>query len=430
MQRVAARIRSVRSTAAGLPARRAQLASLGLAFAAMVASGPGQSYLVAVFVDEMLAGTGLSRTVFSALYAGGTVVSAVCMLRLGRLADRVGLRALWVVASLGLAGACALASAAHGVVLAFLGLAFLRTFGQGSFPLLATVLVSRTFAGRRGQAMAVASLGLTATSVLLPPLAVWLILELGWRNAYRSLGLALLVLALPLAVFVRTPASPAGRRPPASSGRWQRGLYPRALRPSRLLPRLEVPSPRALRLLFIVAAPPLIVTAVIFHLVSLLSGRGLSFAQAGLALSVFGVSSAIGTVIGGSITDRARTRTLLAATSGLIALGTGLLLVPTGPVGFGAVVLMGLGTGLFGVAARIVWPRTYGLAEIGRLQGTATSVQIAAAAAGPLPLAVSDAATGGYTAGLLALTVYSACVLAASLRWRDPRIVRVRPVPP
>src|SRR5665809_3001 len=105
------------------------------AYVAMVASGPGQSFLIAVFVDEMLVGTGLSRTTFSVLYAAGTVVSALTMLQVGRLADRFGARFVWVAASLGLAGACALASAAHGIVLAFLALAFLRTFGQGSFPL-------------------------------------------------------------------------------------------------------------------------------------------------------------------------------------------------------------------------------------------------------------------------------------------------------
>src|SRR5665809_81829 len=78
------------------------------AYVAMVASGPGQSFLIAVFVDEMLVGTGLSRTTFSVLYAAGTVVSALTMLQVGRLADRFGARFVWVAASLGLAGACAL----------------------------------------------------------------------------------------------------------------------------------------------------------------------------------------------------------------------------------------------------------------------------------------------------------------------------------
>jgi len=35
---------------------------LALAFVAMLASGPGQSFLIAVFVDDMLAEAGISRT--------------------------------------------------------------------------------------------------------------------------------------------------------------------------------------------------------------------------------------------------------------------------------------------------------------------------------------------------------------------------------
>ena len=35
---------------------------LTLAWVAMLASGPGQSFLIAVFVDDMLAEAGISRT--------------------------------------------------------------------------------------------------------------------------------------------------------------------------------------------------------------------------------------------------------------------------------------------------------------------------------------------------------------------------------
>ncbi|MFO7573499.1 MAG: MFS transporter [Gaiellaceae bacterium] len=405
------------------PGSRAKAGTLGLAFVAMAASGPGQSVLIAVFVDEMLSGTGLSRTIFSILYAAGTVVSALTMLLVGRLADRVGPRLVWVLASVGLASACALAGAATGFALAFLALAFLRTFGQGSFPLLATLLVARTFRGYRGRAMAVASSGLTMSSIFLPPLAVALIVAYGWRAAYVALGAALVVLVLPLAAFVDSAGSHAAAR--VSMGRGT-ALFPGALRASRTLPRLTVPSPRAGRLLFVMAAPPLVITAIVFHAVSVLGERGLSFAQAGLALGALGVAKLAGTVLGGGLADRLLTRTLLSGMVAVLTLGVVVLLVPSGPTAYLAVLLLGIASGIFGVVAGIVWPRTYGLAEIGRLQGMTASVQIGAAALGPLPLAVSEAATGSYTAGLVALTAYSGVTLVVALRWRDPRVVRLQ----
>lgn len=98
---------------------------MGLAAVAFFASGPGQSYL-SVFVDEFLAGTGLSGTVFSGLYAGGTVVSAASMLALGRVVDRQGLRAAWIVGTVALA----VASVATGAFVAFVALAMLHVVGS------------------------------------------------------------------------------------------------------------------------------------------------------------------------------------------------------------------------------------------------------------------------------------------------------------
>jgi cyanate permease len=271
--------------------------------------------------------------------------------------------------------------------------------------------------------MAVATFGLTAASVVLPPLVVLLVVHVGWENAYRVLGLALLALVLPLAVLVREPSAGRGRIdvPVAGAGR-----FPRALRTSRRLPRLTLPTRRATRLLVVLSAPPLIMTAVIFHAVSLLGARGLSLTEAGLALSLLGIASAAGTVGGGAVADRISTRALLSTMSALLAGSVAVLLVQGRPSAYLAFVVLGLAGGLFGIASGIVWARTYGLEQLGRLQGTSFAVQIAAAAAGPLPLAISLAATDSYTPALIALVAYGGLALAVAVRWRDPRAARRR----
>jgi len=400
--------------------RPQQTAVLALAFVAMLASGPGQSFLIAVFVDDILADAGITRTVFSLLYGAATVVSASAMAVLGPAADRFGLRAIWVVVSVGLAVACGLASLVSGVVLALIALSLLRAFGQGAFPLVATLLVTRSFRGRRGQAMAVASFGITTSSIVLPPLTVALIVALGWEGAYRVLGLAVLALVLPLAVFLHAERLEAAERDGGSAVR--RG--PRALRPSRRLPRLTVPTPRARRLLIVLAAPPLLMTAAIFHATALLADKGLSFTEAGAALGLMGIASAAGLVGAGAVADRTSSRRLLSAMVAILTAGMLVLLLPQAPAGYLGFFLIGLSAGVFGVAGGVVWPRTYGLAEIGRIQGTSFAVQIAAAAAGPLPLALSEAVFGSFEPALAALAGYGLLALAVALRWREPRAVR------
>jgi predicted MFS family arabinose efflux permease len=402
--------------------RRAPTLALGLAFVAMFASAPGQSFLIAVFVDDMLEGTGLSRTVFSTLYALATVVSAAISLALGRAADALGLRAAWLGVAAGLACACLLASLAHGLVLAFAGLALLRAFGQGSFPLLGTLVVNYWFPGRRGAAMAVASFGITAGTIALPPLVALLIDGVGWRAAYRILALVILAVVLPLGLLLRRPPAAPRTSDPEQPVPAPDVPMPTAVRRSRRL-RVAVPRREAALLLAVLSTPSLVMTALTFHAVSLLGGRGLTATAAAAALSGFGAASAVATVGAGTVADRLSTRTLLVAMSTVLLAGPLLLLAADAPFfAYAGFVAIGLAGGLYGVTGGIAWARTYGVAGLGKLQGMSFAAQISSAAAGPLPLALSLGLTGSYTAGLVFLAVVAAAALAAATRWREPQI--------
>jgi MFS family permease len=391
--------------------RRHQVRMLALAAAAFFASAPGQSFLISVFVDDFLAGTGLSRTAFSALYAAGTVVSATAMLVLGRVVDRRGLRVAWLVVAVALAAACGLASVATGAVLAFLALALLRTSGQGSFTLLGTLLVARSFERRRGQAVAVANLGLTLASVTLPPLVALLIVQVGWRSAYQVIAAAVLLVILPLALLVRSgpPRARASAEDAAAAV-----AFPAAVRATRRgLP--DLPSGPATRLLLVLAAPPLIGTALTFHAVSILGERGIGFVAAGAVVGLLGACSALGVVTAGLVIDRVGTRAALLLLSSLVLVATLVLLLPARGAAYTAFAVLGLGMGGVGVLNGTVWARTFGTAQLGRIQGMAQSSMITAAAVAPLVPAASLGLTGSYTVGLAALAVVAATAVVVAL---------------
>lgn len=388
--------------------RRPQARILALAFTAKFASAPGQSFLLAVFVEGLLTGTDLSRTTLSALYALATVSSAALVLGLGRAADRIGLRVLWAAVALGLAAACALASVAAGIVTAFVALALLRAFGQGSFPLVGTLLVARTFRGRPGQAMALASFGVTSAMIALPPLVALLVVLVGWRQAYQLLGLSVLLLILPLSAAI----------PPAFSRR----AAAEQERPPRVKQagRNGRSNPGAATLLLVLSTPSLIGTAVVFHSVALLGERGIPLAAAAAALSLYGAAVAAGTLAAGFAVDRGSTRVLLATIAGLSAAGTSLLLLEGAAAAYAAFVALGLSSGFAGVLGGVVWARGYGLTTIGALQGTSASARIGAAALGPLPLALAVGLSGDFTLGVAALAAFALFALAAAVRWQPP----------
>jgi len=70
-------------------------------------------------------------------------------------------------------------------------------------PLPNQVLLTRWFDKARGRAMGFAYLGIGLGGALVPLLSVWLVQKYGWHNALRIIGVLIIVLALPLAYFVK-----------------------------------------------------------------------------------------------------------------------------------------------------------------------------------------------------------------------------------
>ncbi len=70
-------------------------------------------------------------------------------------------------------------------------------------PLPNQVLLTRWFDKARGRAMGFAYLGIGLGGALVPLLSVWLVQKFGWHSALRILGVLIIVIALPLAYFVK-----------------------------------------------------------------------------------------------------------------------------------------------------------------------------------------------------------------------------------
>lgn len=70
-------------------------------------------------------------------------------------------------------------------------------------PLPNQVLISRWFKKSRGKAMGIAYLGIGVGGMLAPQLAKWLNLEFGWRQGLMILGIIMIVIAFPMAWFVK-----------------------------------------------------------------------------------------------------------------------------------------------------------------------------------------------------------------------------------
>jgi MFS family permease len=378
----------------------------------MLASSPGQSYWIAMFVDDMIAGTGLTRTGFSVVYTVATLCSALMVLLIGGLFGRRGPAATWATVSCGLAAGGLLMSVATGPAVAVVGLALLRAFGQGSFPLVSTLLVASTFDAWRGRALSIAHLGSSLAAAALPAVAGALITSFGWRAGLQITAAVVIGVIAPLALVVRVVVGPVE----PVRVRWPRTNLRRAASAIATRAR-QFPWHRGGGVLLVcLSAAPLVTTAAVFHATSLLGASGLTVTDAAVALSLLAIAAALGGVVGGTVVDRLGVKVSLVLMNALLAAGVALVIVPSAAGGFGGFALLGLATGVNATGSGAAWARTFGVDRLGELQGVGESARIGAAALGPLPLALALSLTGGYTAGLGALAALSAACAAIGLR--------------
>jgi MFS family permease len=145
--------------------------------------------------QQVTSGNALSKLVVGPLFG----------LLAGIMVDRFGPRRLMLVGIV-IAGAALVGLAGVSTLGAFYFFYLLNALGYVlGGPLPNQVLLSRWFVTGRGKAMGIAYLGIGIGGTLVPLVAYALTQTMGWRGSLRSLGVLIIVLALPGAIFVREP---------------------------------------------------------------------------------------------------------------------------------------------------------------------------------------------------------------------------------
>ncbi len=386
--------------------------------AAMVAfsSGPGQSFVFSIFVDSMIEDTGFSRSTISGLYAVSTGVSALMVVAVSRLADRWGARLNLILVGVAFGAACFGMAFSVGLVAFYLSFAGLRALGQGSLTINAVLLVNQWFVTRRGRAIALMGLGFPLSNAVLPPLSRFLIDAYGWREAYALLGVLVMLLIIPAAVFlVRNRPEDVGLFPDGAD-------HPPLIEQTRTHSAAAAAARPVMRSLAFwmlavpLATPGLVVTALVFHQTSIFEQHGLSATLAAAVFVVFAVSSAATSMVVGFAVERTGPIRLFVFSMCALFVVCGLALVVNS---VWMAVLYAAGMGVTGGSQRIVqgviWAHYYGRFGLGRVQGAAMMAGITGAAVGPLPLALFRDLTGSYDVGVMVMAALPLLAIATVL---------------
>ncbi|MGE5834205.1 MAG: CynX/NimT family MFS transporter [Acidobacteriota bacterium] len=373
-----------------------------VAAAAMVGTLPGRTQGLGLITEPLLADLHLDRVSYAQINFWATVIGTAGALGIGRALDRFGSRAVLTIVAIALGVVVSLMSQTASVA-GLIGWATLtRALGQSALSVVSLAMVGQWFVRRIDTAMAVYSIVMSIGFMAAFPTVGALIQQWGWRRAWLSVGVALVVGLAPLAfIVVRATPEALGLAPdgdhPAPSAASPPGSQTVELEGDSWQTALRAPA----FWMFAIGAAlyGLVASGIGLFNESILRERGFGPDVYYQSLVVTAMTALAGNFLGGWLARRVRLPSLLAAALGILALGLAVLPhVST----LTHVVLwataMGLGGGLVMVLFFSVWARAFGRRHLGRIQGIAQAMTVLASALGPLLLAWCIDRTGSYAA--------------------------------
>ena len=270
-------------------------------------------------------------------------------------------------------------------------------------PLPNQVLLSRWFDRNRGKAMGFAYLGIGLGGAAVPLIAHALTQAYGWQRALQILGLLMLVVALPFAVFVRE--SPHAARPimPATSS----------------APLGPILRRRTFYLLLIGSMCSIGAVGGTIQNLKLYLILDIGYAQGHVAtiLSLVLAGSLIGRILMGVLADRWAKKHVMLLIYTIVALSIPLLFFASSQAALYAFALaFGIGLGGDYMIIPLMAAELFGLQSLGRVMGIVLTADGIAEAVTPMAVASLRDASGSYGPGfvlLIALAVVGAVAVAA-----------------
>jgi sugar phosphate permease len=418
MRAMLRRTRGMNPTA---PSRTAQIQAACTSFLALFSIVGIALYGLPFFYDFMVRDLGWTRAqVTSGNALSKLIIGPLFGFVAGYAVDRFGPRRMMMVGIVMAGGALI----GLGTVSALWMFYFFYLFNALGYvcggPLPNQVLLSRWFDKGRGKAMGFAYLGIGIGGALVPLLAHQLVGAFGWRGALAALGALMILVALPMAWFVKEAPAPVT----AGTGAGTAPLAP-------LGPVLR--SPAFYLLAFGSMCSIGAVGGTNQNLKLYLSlDQGYAQAEVARILSLVLTFSIAGRLLMGWLADHLPKKYVMVLIYLLVVAAIPLLFqASSGWAVMAFAVLFGLGLGGEYLIIPLMAAELFGVRVLGRLMGIVITADGVAEAVSPMLVAYLRDQTGSYAAGfqvLIGLALLGAVAIA--LLPRNGLRPAVSPVPP
>ncbi|WP_417377310.1 MFS transporter [Gimesia maris] len=365
----------------------------------MCATLPGRTHGLGLITKRLIEDVEISKMDFAQINLWATLIGALFCLPCGWLIDRYGLRRVAVCVVMGLGVAVLMLAASRSMLQISFWVTLTRGFGQSMLSVVSITLIGKSVSNSLPIAMGVYSVLLSCMMAAATGLLGNQIVNFGWREAWGTQGLILLVVAIPCTLMIRRRSGARDDSPKATDKQQ----------------RTDATLAQAIR------TPCFWIFACSISFFGLISS-GLSLfnqfviAERGFGESIYHHTLVIGLLAGlvANLATGAAARFIslrILLTIALLGLAVSLGVFPwvdqlwqvyTYAVG------MGLAGGMLTVLFFTVWKHAYGRSHLGAIQGAAQMVTVFASAIGPLLVSASETVTGSYASVFLAASAISA----------------------
>ncbi len=393
--------------------RHTALLVLLVGFVVLLFNG-GSRFTMGLMLRPMSEDLGWGRSTLSLTVTVFMIVSALALPLSGRLVDRFN---TWTVLGGAMFASGASIALMRGIAtpveaLMLYGVVFaLASAGTSITPI--GVIVSRYFPHRAGLANSIAISGMGVGQLLIILVLTRQLESVGWRHSFMLLGMAGLLLVLPLALLAISPRTRAhGQRP----------RVPPVPSDTRV-PKRSTANRYFVLLLALYAVCGFQDFFVATHVVAYARDQGVAAALAGNLYAFMGLMGLVGVLVTGYVADRFGPA-LPTAACFVIRVGIfALVLVTDSTIAIGAFALLYGMTFWITAPLTVVFTRNYfGDANLGTLTGTVTMIHHGAGGLGAFAGGYVFDAAGNYEAMFQAMVVLSAAAIA--LTWLLARASR------
>jgi MFS family permease len=378
---------------------------VGCALGNLVSVTPVINGTFGIFLVPVTHALGWSRSEFSFVLLIMAIVGVVGYPVAGHLADRYGVRPVALIGNASFALCVAgLAFSTHQRPLVYALYAVTGLAGTLSSCVLLMKPISLWFTRHRGLLFALTgAFGINIGIAIMPFLVGSIIAAHGWRAAYAGLGSFTLLIGFPAMLLLKNP--PVGAIAIA---------VPEMAAPEMALPGLTSREARRQPvfwlLMFSVAAGAGSLSAMLTHMVPLLTDRGIPVRTATAAFATTALCNASWQIIIGMMLDRTNAPRfagmfLIVSIIGLAMIGftTGSAWLMVGAV------LLGIGSGTeYGLLPCVI-PRYFGVKSFSEIYGTIFGVSILASGFTPILMGLAFDTDGNYNLALVLIAVALVC---------------------